>query len=797
MKGFTHIDARTVAETVELLNEQPGAARVLAGGTDLLGALKNEIYATAPEAIINVKPIRGLDFIKKDAEGLRIGALTRLSQIVDSPVVRKEWPVLAEAAQSIGSPQIRNMATIGGNLCQDVRCWFYRASPFIGERYECMRKGGTRCYALTTENQYHSVFGAAQSGTPGCALQCPGKIDIPAYFSKIREGDVASAARILLDANPMPAVTGRVCPHFCEQGCVRNEFDEPISVRAIERYIGDYILDHADELVRPVKQSTGKRIAVVGSGPAGLAAAYYCMSLGHTVTVFDKLEHAGGMLSYGIPEYILPREIVQRTVDALKKAGVEFRLGVEVGLDVSVEKLRSSFDALFLGTGAWEDRAIGMEGEGLAQSALSFLMDVKRGAPTMPGKKVLVIGGGNVAVDAAITARRLGVEDVTMVCLECTEEMPALPWEIAQAIEEGIKLMPSWGPTRVLQSNGKITGLELARCTSVFDDNHCFAPTFDHDETIRIEGDSVIMAVGQARDLSRFNQAIPLDVKSGLIVVDGTSQATSIPGVYAGGDSTLPQGTVIEALAAGRRAALAMDAYLGGTGKLSDIGNRGKENGFLRFSTDCAERKKRATSSVLPVPERSLEKEDLKGLHVGQVEDEAQRCFNCGCVAVHPSDIATVLMALNGKIKVVGPKGSRTIPIEEFVAPLGVALGADEIVTEVQVPHPVKGSKQTFLKFRLRNALDFAMVSVAANVTRANRTCRDARIVLGSVAPSPMRAIGAEQAIIGKVIDTSVAEEAARAAAAGSVALARNGYKVELVRALVKRALLAHADNGT
>jgi NADPH-dependent glutamate synthase beta subunit-like oxidoreductase len=797
MKAFTHIDAKTVAEAVELLAEQPGAARVLAGGTDLLGALKNEIYTTHPQAIINVRPIRGLDFIKKDAEGLRIGALTRLSQIVDSPVVRKEWPVLADAAQSIGSPQIRNMATIGGNLCQDVRCWFYRASPFIGERYECMRKGGTRCYALTTENQYHSVFGAANSGTPGCALQCPGKIDIPSYFSKIREGDLDSAARILLDSNPMPAVTGRVCPHFCEEGCVRNEFDEPLSVRAMERYIGDYILDHADELVRPVKQSTGKRIAIVGSGPAGLAAAYYCITLGHTVTVFEKLEQAGGMLSYGIPEYILPRETVQRTVDALKKAGVEFRLGVEVGCDVSVKEVGNSFDSLFLGTGAWAERSIGIEGEGLAQSALSFLMGAKRGARAIPGKKVLVIGGGNVAVDAAITARRLGAEDVTMVCLECTEEMPALPWEIAQAIEEGIKLMPSWGPTRVFESNGKIVGLELARCTSVFDDNHCFAPVFDHGDTTRIEGDSIIMAVGQARNLSGIGQELSLDVSGGVIVVDAMSQATNLPGVFAGGDSTSPQGTVIEALAAGRRAALAMDAYLGGTGKLSDIENRGKENGFLRFSTDCAERKKRATSSVLPVPERSLEKEDLKGLQVGQVEDEAQRCFNCGCVAVHPSDIATVLMALNGKIVVAGPKGSRTIPIEEFVAPLGVALGADEIVTEIQVPHPEKGSKQTFLKFRLRNALDFAMVSVAANVTRANGTCTEARIVLGSVAPSPMRAIGAEQAIIGKAIDTSLAEAAAQVAAAGSVALARNGYKVELVKALVKRALLIGADRGT
>ena len=172
------------------------------------------------------------------------------------------------------------------------------------------------------------------------------------------------------------------------------------------------------------------------------------------------------------------------------------------------------------------------------------------------------------------------------------------------------------------------------------------------------------------------------------------------------------------------------------------------------------------------------------------VEGEAMRCFNCGCVAVHPSDIATVLMALDGKITVVGTKGSRTIPIEEFVAPLGTALEPDEMVTEIQIPRPEGASKQAFLKFRLRNALDFAMVSVAANITQSNGICKDARIILGSVAPAPVRARGAEQAIIGKAIDEAAAQAAAQAAAVDTVSLSKNGYKIDLVRALVKRAIL-------
>jgi hypothetical protein len=276
-------------------------------------------------------------------------------------------------------------------------------------------------------------------------------------------------------------------------------------------------------------------------------------------------------------------------------------------------------------------------------------------------------------VDAAITARRLGAKDVTMVCLECSEEMPALPWEIEQALEEGVKLMPSWGPQRVLESNGKAAGLELVRCTSVFDENRCFAPTFDHGETMRIEGDQIIMAVGQARDLSRIRQEWPLKIDGGLLVADAQSQATNVPGVFAGGDLTIPQGTVIGALAAGRRAAHAMDAYLCGSETPPEVHPKGKDNGFLKFSSDCLERTKRvATPSLQSISTRSLYREDFGGVQSKQVEGEAKRCFNCGCVAVHPSDIATVLMALDGRITVVGTKGSRTMPIEEFVAPLAL-----------------------------------------------------------------------------------------------------------------------------
>ncbi len=791
MKTFDHINAKTIDEAITLLKDYNGRAKLIAGGTDLLGTFKDRILPDYPEAVINMKTIPGLDYIKKDATGLKIGSLAKLSDIAESLVVREKYELLAEAAKAVATPQVRRIGTIGGNLCQDLRCWYYRYPHHIGGRISCYLKGGNKCYALTGENQHHSIFGGCRDAQPPCSSACPSNIDTASYLSKVREGDLREAAKILLDTNPLPSITGRVCPHFCEQECNRHEFDESVSMREIERFMGDYILENSNEIIKPPGNDTGKRVAIVGAGPSGLSAAYYLRMAGYRVTVFDRMKEAGGMLTYGIPAYRLPKNIVRRVVKIIENMGVEFKLNVDIGKDTTVEALEKDFDSVFLATGAWGQPSIGLEGEKLMKSGLEFLTNVNLGVREVPGKKVLVIGGGNVAVDVGITALRLGAQEVTLACLECREEMPALEWEIEQAIEEGVRLMPSWGPYRVLESGGKVTGIELVQCTSVFDDKGCFAPTLDTTVKERVEADQIIMAVGQTTDLSFLKPRTSIKVEGNLIAVDEKTQKTSVKGVFAGGEVTSGPATVIEAIAAGRRAAVAIGLYLGNERGGAQDKDEKTVSPFLKFNSNCLRKTSRADTPKLPIDKRSIEVEDAPGLGQNEIETEADRCFNCGCIAVNSSDIAVALLALNAKVKITGPGGSRIIPVEDFFSALRNVLEADEMVTEVQIPQPPEGAKHTFFKFRLRDSIDFPIASVASIIKVDGGICGDARIVLGAVAPGPVRAIEAEQAIRGKPIDNVTAEAASEAAITGILPLNMNAHKVEITKILVKRAILA------
>lgn len=790
MKSFSHINAKTIKEAVKLLKTYKAKAKLIAGGTDLLGALKDRIHPDYPEVIINIKTILGLNYVKEDAKGLKIGPLAKLADIAESPVVKEKYKLLAEAAEAVATPQIRRMGTIGGNLCQELRCWYYRYPHHVGGRILCYLKGGKGCYALTGENQYHSIFGGARMASPSCSLACPGNVDIPSYLSKVREGSLREAAEIMLRTNPIPSITGRVCPRLCEQECGRDDFDASVSIRDIERFMGDYILENANEIIRPPEIDTGKNVAIVGSGPAGLSAAYYLRMSGHFVTVFDRMGEPGGMLAYGIPGYRLPKDIVRRVVKTIENIGTEFKLNVNVGKDIIVKDLEKHFDSVFLASGAWSQPSIGLEGEELTKSGIEFLTNVNRGVREVPGKRVLVLGGGNVAVDVGITALRLGAEQVTLACLESREEMPALEWEIEQAIEEGVNLIPSWGPSRVLQSHGKVSGIELVRCTAVFDKDGRFAPIFDNAIKEKVEADQIIMAVGQRTDLSFIDSEWSLKVDRGLIVANQETQETNIPGIFAGGDLTSGPATVIEAIAAGRRAAVAIDLYLRGGTQAEDEDEKTVEH-FSKFNRESLKTTERAKMPRLPIYERSINIEDALGLSLNEIEKETNRCFNCSCVAVNSSDIAVALLALGAKIKIAGPMGVRTIPIEDFFGSLRNILNADEMVTEIRVPQPSDRAKQVLLKFRLRNAVDFPIVSIASMITIGDGICKDAKIALGAVAPRPIRATGAEQTIKGKVINSSTAEAAAEAAVANAIPLNMNTYKVAITKSLVKRAILS------
>ena len=789
MRSFRHINSNSVNSAVKILDENPAKSKIIAGGTDLLGTLKDKVHAIYPEVLVNIKSINDLAYIKEDQEGLKIGSMTRLHAIETNQIIKEKYPVLAEAARSVASPQIRRMGTISGNICQEPRCWYYRNPE---NTFHCTRKGGKYCNALTGENRYHSIFGAMRVESSPCSSGCPGHVDIPSYMNKIRENDLAGAAKILLQSNPIPAITGRVCPHFCEQNCNRGEYDESVSIRGVERFLGDYILEHAEDIMKAPPSDTDKALAVVGSGPAGLSAAYYLRMGGNKVIVFERMEEAGGMLTYGIPEYRLPKKVVRRVVEVFQGIGIEFRLGVQVGKEMTLESLRSEFDSAFIASGAWKQPSIGLEGEELTMSGLDFLHPDSMDTKEISGKKVLVIGGGNVAVDVGVTARRLGAGEITLACLESREEMPALEWEIEQAVEEGIKLMPSWGPAKVLQTDGKVTGMELVRCTSVFDEKGRFSPSLDESARERVDADLIVLAVGQKPDLSFIESVPSLENAGSLIQVQKETQKTNVDGLFAGGDAASGPATVIEAIGSGKRAAIAIQQSL--NGEVLQNERAGADKGFLSFNRLYLKKTVRAEVPEHPVSERKINTEDSSGLGQSDITNEANRCFNCGCVAVNPSDIAPALIALDAKIKTT----KRTIEAEEFfdVRPQkSTILNENELVTEIQIPLPAKNSGSAYSKFRIRKTIDFPIVGVASALSMKSNEVVDARIVVGAVAPIPLRLKDAENIITGKVLDEKLAEEAADVVLNFAIPMEKNGFKVPITKALIKRNILAAKDS--
>ncbi|MCX5795344.1 MAG: FAD-dependent oxidoreductase [Elusimicrobia bacterium] len=790
MRDFAYKRAGSAKEAVALLAKSPG--RALAGGTDLLGLLKDNVHPAYPDLLVDLKTVPGLRYIKEGKGGLAIGALTTLAEVASHPAARAKYTLLAQAAAAVASPQIRNMGTVAGNICQEPRCWYYRAPDNL---FFCLRKGGGKCGAFFGENRYHSIFGASRMPSSGCSSACPNRTDVPAVMSALRQGDLAAAARKLLEVNPLPAVTGRVCPHYCERDCGRTGFDEAVSIREVERFLGDYGLEHAHELYQAPRSATRKRVAVVGSGPAGLAAAYFLRKAGHRVTVFERNPMAGGMLAYGIPAYRLPREVLDKVVAALERMGVEFQLSSGVGgTGLPFAALRKKYDAVFLGTGLWRQKSLGLENEELLGSGLQFLLDSRAGKASCAGRKVLVIGGGSVAVDVAVSALRLGAATVAMACLESRAEMPAFPEDIEQALIEKVELLPSWGPSKVIASGGRLKGMELVRCTSVLDREKKFRPSFDPSVTRVFEADHVILAIGLSADLSYAGRSLKLG--RGLAVVDEETMATSLKGVFAGGDAVSGPASVVAAIAAGRRAGAAIDAYLSGRKTKAPRPDPGVPTTMLEFNEAALERTRRAELTEPPPAQRTIDREDRPTLGQAAVEGEARRCANCGCMAVNASDLAPALVALKARIKTT----KRTLRADDFFAsrPMqSTALEPGELVTEVFIPALDPGSRQGFLKFRLRNAIDFPIVSVASVLAMKGGRLRSASIALGAVAPVPLRAKEVEAFLKGRIPDEATAARAGDIAVAACRPLAKNGFKVQLVRALLRKAILAQRASPT
>ncbi len=435
-----------------------------------------------------------------------------------------------------------------------------------------------------------------------CHTACPVGTEAGRYVSLIAEGRYREAYAVARRPNPLASICGRVCAAPCETACRRGSLDQPIAIRALKRFVTERFGVESMMDLDTLREIYGKRgvlhpeerVAVVGAGPAGLAAAHDLAIRGYPVTIFEAQPVAGGMLRLGIPEYRLPRELVKLEINAILSLGVELKVGRRLGADFSLTDLRAQgYRAIFLAIGAHKGRDLHIEGVNLdgVLKGVDFLLNVNMGYRLDLGKKVIVVGGGSVALDVARTALRaagldeainpeinivtaldiarsavrFGIKEVHVVSLESMVEMPAVPEEIEQAREEGIVFHPRRGPQRILGIGGKVTGLETIECASVFDERKRFNPTFVPGTELAMAADTVILAIGQASDLSFLRPEDAVDVTPrGTIKVNPETLATTAPGIYAGGDVAFGPRIAISAIADGRRAASSIHAHLRG-----------------------------------------------------------------------------------------------------------------------------------------------------------------------------------------------------------------------------------------
>lgn len=401
--------------------------------------------------------------------------------------------------------------------------------------------------------------------TAPCIDACPIHLDIPRYIEKIKDAKFDESLRVIRERLPLPGVVGRVCVRSCEEHCRRANVDDPISIRALKRFVADQEFSanrEPDFQVTP-SNKVGK-VAVIGSGPAGITCAFHLGKKGHRVTIFEKLPVPGGMMAVGIPRYCLPMEILDSEIRSMEKLGVSFKTGVSFGDEITLDALKSDgFDAVFLGPGLHGARNLGVAGEDLGGilSGIQFLRDVALGKKVHLGKRVVVIGGGNVAVDVARTAARLGEHDVTMVSLESSAEMPAWKHEIEGAKEEGIQILNCFGPKAFSGLDGKVGEITLKRCTRVFDQDKRFDPQYDETDLRTIAADSVILSIGQSAgpDFEKF-EGIP--VSRGALHADPVTFQTDLRWVFSGGDALYGPDSVIRAAASGMKAADSIDRFL-------------------------------------------------------------------------------------------------------------------------------------------------------------------------------------------------------------------------------------------
>jgi NADPH-dependent glutamate synthase beta subunit-like oxidoreductase len=479
----------------------------------------------------------------------------------------------------------------------------------------------------------------AESGTSPCKTECPAHIAIQGYIKMASLGKYKEALELIKLENPFPAICGRVCSRKCESACTRADLDDPIAIDEIKKFIAEQDLQSEHRFIPEKKSPRPEKIAVVGSGPAGLSCAYFLAVEGYQVTVFEKEFVLGGMLTLGIPSFRLEKEIIHSEIEILKELGVEFITGVEIGKHITLHELRrTGYKAFYLAIGAQGSRKLnlaGEEAEGVI-SGVEFLRSVNLQEECKLEGTALIIGGGNVAIDVARTAARLGASQTEIYCLEERPEMPALDEEVEEAAAEGIVFNNGWGPVRILAKNGHVAGVEFKKCLSVFDEEGKFNPVFDETEIKTVKANHVLISVGQEIAWGELLKGSRMELRSNRTVkAEDLSFQTGDADVFAGGDVVTGPGFAIDAIAMGKQGAISIHRYVHGDNltlsREREYHALDKEDLNLD-GYDCLPRQR-------PVHiDAGKSKETFKDLRVvlteEQIKKETDRCLGCGVVVV-------------------------------------------------------------------------------------------------------------------------------------------------------------------
>jgi NADH-quinone oxidoreductase subunit F len=468
-----------------------------------------------------------------------------------------------------------------------------------------------------------------------CQHSCPISQDVPSYIGYLAQGKFAEAVKIVLKENPLPLICGRVCDTPCEQKCVAGEWDDPIAIRALKRFLADYEMKHGVEPDEKPKPEREERIAIVGSGPAGLTCAYYLAMEGYKITIFESLPVAGGMLAIGIPEFRLPKNVLEYEINRIKKMGVEIKTDTTIGKDIPLEKLKEDYKAVFIAIGAHKGlkmRIPNEDAEGVLD-AVEFLRDYNLGKEVKLGDKVIVIGGGNSAIDAARVAKRLG-KDTSILYRRTRVEMPAIESEIEEALEEGIDIQYLAAPIKVLSDNGKLKTIECIRMKlSDMDESGRRRPVPIEGSEFKVDVDSLVLAISQEPEVSLLVGENGLKVSSwSTLEVDPETLITNVDGVFAGGDVVSGPNTVTAAMSHGKIAAQMIHKFVNGEPleRKYEVTRPAARVEAAELSEEEAQSLKRPEMPAIPIDQRTASFKEVElGFEEAAAIKEAKRCLRC------------------------------------------------------------------------------------------------------------------------------------------------------------------------